>query len=546
MSSIRAQKIFAWCALIIASIIISLGKPNGWDFFWYLGAGQLMHGTGDVGENFTALNQSWHNHEWLFHWILAINPDPGLYHLFLHIVLVLAILITLFFLLLKNSNHKPLIAAFLTIIAGIMMSSFFELRAQMVSYLFFIIMIGLLDSSLSEKKRAICIFILMLIWANVHGAFVLGIGLIALHRIILYISAKRDSQALLQDWWIAIVAALLAPLVNPYFYEVYVYPFKWIGNSLYKEYITEWTSMVKWDFQFYPYLIYTAVAALILYLSRPHKLFDFILFVLFAILPFSAVRHLPFYYILASYILSGSLCRLETRLTNTVEHSVLSGGTKWIVLSCAAIVFLSVNLYNNPVVRITDPIFRKYAYPTGALAFMRDNDLDGRIFNAYQWGGYLWVQGYDVFIDGRLDTLYPDDVFSEFTDAVTAKTDCRNVFDKWDMDIVLFDTVIDGKSPLLTSAVFGMNDWISLYQDPVVTLFAHIESLDKSFLEKWQTGTIPIPDEPMCQYAAGMSHLKNNGDFDTIKKYLERAIELDPGFPQPHLRLAKLYVSDGK
>lgn len=534
--------------MLVAAAIISLGKPNGWDFFWYLGAGQLMHGTANVGETFTALNSSWHNHEWLFHWIMAICPTPGIYHLLLHAVLVFAVMIALFMVSLRRCPSAPFAAAFWTIAAGMLMSSFLILRAQMASYVLFIVLMGILESSLPEKKKALWIAPLMLLWANLHGAFVLGIALVVLHTGYKYFIHKGKSEKLSLGWYLPAIAAILAPLVNPHFIEVYIYPFKWIGNSIYKESIREWQSALRWDFLLYPYIAYSIIAAVILFYGRPGKLIDYIMFGIFAVLPLAAVRHLPLYYIVATPIVFESSTRIEQYLSDKLKRSVIIGNGKWILLTVVLIAHLGMNLYNNPVVRITDPIYAKYAYPTGAAAFMRDNGLDGRIFNAYQWGGYLWQNDFDIFIDGRLDTLYPENVFLDYQNVVKVDTNWRDILSKWEVEYLLFHTRTDDRqSPLLIVAAAKSDDWVLIYKDPVATLFAECESLNPEFLNKLLTGRIPIPDEPMCQYAAGMSLLNQSGrnNTDAVKTHLQRAIELDSSFAQPHLRLAEILIQQG-
>src|SRR5262249_40339901 len=49
-------------------------------------------------------------------------------------------------------------------------------------------------------------------------------------------------------------------------------------------------------------------------------------------------------------------------------------------------------------------------YPSNALAFMKEHNLKGNIFNEWSWGDYIiWhlAPASKVFIDGRDDTVYP-------------------------------------------------------------------------------------------------------------------------------------------
>lgn len=545
MKSKFVPYILSWGIVILASVIISLGKPNGWDFFWYLGAGQLMHDTANVGETFTATGAVWHNHEWLFHWIMGLNPNPGIFHFVLHIALVFAVMVSLFMLTLRRCQSNPMAAAFWTLIAGLLMSSFLILRAQMASYILFILLIGILESSMSEKNKALWIAPLMLIWANLHGAFVLGIALVFLHVGNNIFITKKNSEKPKANWYLPLIVAMLIPLINPNFIEIYTYPLKWIGNSIYKDSIREWQSVLRWDFLLYPYVAYSIVAAIIMYFGKPNKLIDYIMLLAFALFPLTAVRHLPLYFIVATPIVFDSSMRIDSYLEDKLKKSVLIGNGKWIFLLLVLFAHLGFHLNINPVTRITDPIYAKYAYPTGATAFMRDNNLDGRIFNAYQWGGYLWLNDFDIFIDGRLDTLYPENVFLDYQNVVKLESNWQEILDKWNIDYLLFHTrTDDNQSPALISAAVKSDNFHLVYMDPVATLFVNAESVNPVFLDRLKSGQIPIPDEPMCQYAAGMA-LYNQGGNENMKtamQHLERALILDPAFAQPHLGLAKLMI----
>jgi hypothetical protein len=59
--------------------------------------------------------------------------------------------------------------------------------------------------------------------------------------------------------------------------------------------------------------------------------------------------------------------------------------------------------------------------PVDAVAFIKQKSPPGRLFNSYNWGGYLlWeLPEYPVFIDGRTD-LYNDDVISQWLQVVRA------------------------------------------------------------------------------------------------------------------------------
>ena len=538
------NRIYICSLVIMASIGIALKRDDGYDFFWYLGAGNLMHGSKQLAQPFTAQGLPWHNHEWLFHWIIGLSPQPSLFHLLLKIILITAIILIIYFFNLKRYPEKYYWALFISILAGILSSEFFALRAQLGSYFLFMLTWFILTSALSETKKAVLLAPVMLIWANIHGAFVMGIALVFYHQIFIFVQSRLKKEKIHYLSLIPILVVILFPIINPYGLEVYVYPIKWVGNEIYKDYIREWTSVIRWPSLFYPYLIFAIIALFLIIIGKPIKLLEFIPFVIFMILPLTAVRHLPFFYMFSTLLITESIKNIIKQThTRKIDLFIFKD---WIWGIIIIIAFCFYIILQPRSVRSADPVFQKYAFPTGAIAFMKDNNLNGRLLNAYQWGGYLWWKGYDIFIDGRLDTLYPESVFRDFTDIVTTKSNWKDILNKWQISFVLYDTRLKNQTPKLNDALMKNNDWMILYQDPVATLFARKESLDPDFLFKYQTGALPIPDEPMCQYAAGMTLLHRDGPASEIKRYLKRAIELDPVFAQPHVGLARILIKEKK
>ena len=150
-------------------MLVALIRDDGYDFFWYLGAGNLLHKTGHVGNAFTAQGLPWHNHEWLFHWILALSANPSAFHLAMKIILVSGIVLAVYFVSLKRTRGRYLLSAFAAIIAGMLIGEFSALRAQLGSYLLFVAIWGILASGMANGRKSAWLVPVMLIWANIHA-----------------------------------------------------------------------------------------------------------------------------------------------------------------------------------------------------------------------------------------------------------------------------------------------------------------------------------------------------------------------------------------
>jgi len=60
--------------------------------------------------------------------------------------------------------------------------------------------------------------------------------------------------------------------------------------------------------------------------------------------------------------------------------------------------------------------------PVGSVKFLRENGMNGRILNEYDWGGYIRYMLPDsrIYIDGRSDTVYPEAFIEEWIRFVAA------------------------------------------------------------------------------------------------------------------------------
>ena len=80
--------------------------------------------------------------------------------------------------------------------------------------------------------------------------------------------------------------------------------------------------------------------------------------------------------------------------------------------------------------------------PPAQSHFFRAHPPAGRIFNHYDWGGYLIWKLYPstpVFIDGRAD-LYGEQLFDQFADTYQFKGAWQQPLQRWSIDTVLVPT----------------------------------------------------------------------------------------------------------
>jgi hypothetical protein len=105
-------------------------------------------------------------------------------------------------------------------------------------------------------------------------------------------------------------------------------------------------------------------------------------------------------------------------------------------------------------------------YPLDALAYIEASGLSkARMYNSYNWGGYLLWRGYRVFIDGRAD-VYLDDFMDEYMLAYQLQGDWRQPLERYDVEYVLIES---GAS--LEALLEESTEWTRAYRDEMAVIF---------------------------------------------------------------------------
>ncbi|HET6220743.1 MAG TPA: hypothetical protein VFE11_01205, partial [Dongiaceae bacterium] len=94
----------------------------------------------------------------------------------------------------------------------------------------------------------------------------------------------------------------------------------------------------------------------------------------------------------------------------------------------------------------------------GAVQFILDNGITGRMFNSYGFGGYLIHRLYPqqrVFIDGRAD-MYGDAFVNEYINISEGQPRWAQLFDKYQIDYVVCTPNAPIRQLLLTRGDFRL------------------------------------------------------------------------------------------
>lgn len=106
-------------------------------------------------------------------------------------------------------------------------------------------------------------------------------------------------------------------------------------------------------------------------------------------------------------------------------------------------------------------------FPLGALRFMQQQHLEGRLFHYYDFGGYIEWNTPDIktFADGRADIFVYTGVLDDYLE-INQIGRPFELLDKYKIDYVLFP--VDRH---LTYVLDHSAGWRPIYEDKVVKLF---------------------------------------------------------------------------
>lgn len=348
------------------------------DFGWHLQSG-LFYLAHDIPSTdiftFTASNFPWINHEWLNDYIIAVLFGYGGYAL---IAVFFSIIWTSAFILASRKHLTSVL-----IFAAISIIPFAGIRPVAWTVLF----VALLERIINSRNIRYSYWLpfVFLLWANLHGSFVLGLLLLVFWQLF----AKNKIP------WLVIALSFLAALVNPYGPRVYEEIIRTASDSQLRFRISEWKMFVL------PILSITYIVVLsafhFVFNKKPYKSLVSIPGLLF-IMTLSSIRHFPVF-------TTVSLRFLEDYFEEfTKQVKSLNIDKSKAVLLIAIIGTPIIIMIFLSIARIRAVIANSSPYPEQAVAYLNLNKCNGNVFNSYNFGGYLiWqLPEQKVYIDGRM------------------------------------------------------------------------------------------------------------------------------------------------
>jgi hypothetical protein len=486
--------------LFVGLFAMAIRAPADTDTWWHLQAGRVTLESGHILQtdlfSHTRYGTPWVNHSWLsqviLYWLFERFSYAGL-GLWMGAVVTAA-----FAFVYLQMEGDVFTRAFLVVLAAAASAVVWIARPQLLSFLLTAVVAYVLHLFKWRKVNRLWLLPpLFVLWVNLHAGYALGFMLLAafvageVANHALAVLAPADDPATgsahcpVVDWrgiglvvGVGLLSAFLL-VINPNTTRMWTYYLETVRVGVLRDFIQEWQSP---DFhplytQPFIWLLLATLAAMGLSGRRADGT-DLAMVGGFAYASLLAGRNIGPFALVTAPVLSrhvaaallrwGRALRARGWLSAPRRRALTPalGAVNWGLLGL--IVALAGLKTCVPLRPAFNEALQRDSLPAGAVAWIQAHQPEGKLFNHYNWGGYLiwrlWPD-YQVFVDGRTD-LYGDEILRDYVEIQRAGPQAVSLLDKYEVALVL--TMTDDA---LSSLLRCRQDWSLAYRDEIATVW---------------------------------------------------------------------------
>ncbi|KAA3647232.1 MAG: hypothetical protein DWQ07_06950 [Chloroflexi bacterium] len=384
----------------------------------------------------------------------------------------------------------------LVLLAAVASAVFWTARPFLITFLLTSVFVYILERYRKNLKDHLWWMpLIMLLWANGHGGFIIGFfvwGAYLLEEMVAWVSDFRARDEKLKIVFdrsglqtflsgragkmvlVGLLMLLVVP-INPAGPIILLYFFATFDVGAAWEFIAEWQSPDFHVAAIQPFLILILLTILVFGASRQRSpLSHLVLSVLFLYMALLSGRNIALFALVAPVFIAPHLDEILRNLREKWSFPSLSfsdpvptGPKKVLNYLLFGLVIIGVVLKIATVFpfQAQQEIFRQL-YPVDAVEFIQDQQLEGRMMNSYNWGGYLQMHlpQHPVYADGRAD-LYGDEIVGEWLQFVGAEDNWQSILDKWEVNFI----ILEPHWPVI--AQLEDAGWNQIYSDEIVVVY---------------------------------------------------------------------------
>jgi hypothetical protein len=462
------------------------------DVWWHIRAGEEVLRTGRIPNvdtwSIVAAGRPWTSQDWLANVILALGNGMGEWGRSALSFAFGGLTLLAFWILWRAiAVRLPTVGWVSRIVwlsVGLVLAGpVMGVRVQVIDLLMATAVVWVLWHYQVDPRRRwlIGLPVIAALWANLHAGwvllFLLGGAMLAGEIVDRALHREPGGQpplrlAQVRDLALALVVSVAALALNPNGVALYAYPFATHGITALNRYVMEWFpadlgSIFGW--LLLGFVIVGVVPAFIFARDRL-RTSDALILVGLTVMAWQAIRFLlivgpiggAIVAVVVSPVISAS--RLGRSSASMLERLTRPAGGRrgrinGVIVGAMLVLGIGVALLRTIPSAQAAEIAR--VLPSGAVAWMDAHDPGTRIFNRYEWGGYIGEHRpqQPIFMDGRAD-VYGDQLLRMYVGIIGLHADPQATLDRYRIDYAVFPPATPLAAWFDASAV-----WERVYKD---------------------------------------------------------------------------------
>jgi hypothetical protein len=405
------------CALVAIALAVFTHAEADPDLWGHLRFGQdvIESGTIHIPERYSfASDRLWINHEWLAETVMFLAyraaGTVGLIALKCMVLLGMmgGVLVALRTLGVSGRRLEMLLA--IVLIGTVPQAN--HLRPQLFSLVLFAWLLAtLLTADRRPWWRAAAVAVIMMLWANMHGGWIVGAGTLLLWAGVATVT--RAPRPYLLSAYVCAALGALVTAINPYGVRLWWFLRETVGFG--RAEIADWQPVYRIEPSYQLLWLGTALlCALALRRRRTRAVDDYPLLALTVALGAATfmVNRLQGFFVLSAVVYAANSTLFETSRSRTAEPHRTQPSRRAVAVAAIVAALLIVGASGVALSNTNCIGMDVSRYPEQELvSVVKTHGLKGRMLTWFDWGEYaLWHFAPDIRVsmDGRRETVYSD------------------------------------------------------------------------------------------------------------------------------------------
>lgn len=352
------------------------------------------------------------------------------------------------------------------------------IRCHLFSFFFFTFFIYLLELSRKGKNWGLYLIpLLVVLWNNIHGGVVSGIGLL-----VMYAFGELLNRKPFKKYIITFIISAPLLIINPWGYD-YI-KFLLSANTMQRPDIAEWWGLFS-KFHFYrqklfklfmfgiigiEFLKLIKISLLAENIKQWYAKLDKVKIILLASTLYLAIKHVK---LLPFFVITGTIFGYEDyfRLIQNIKIPKIRQGIIYTVLILMCMIPIGVKSFSIPV--------NTKDYPVKEVEFIKINEIKGNLLVNFGLGSYVSYKLYPdnlIFMDGRYEEVYYDFMVPMLKKFYLVNPGWEEVLQKFPPDVMIIEKYYPIYAVLKKS-----KQWSNVYNGETFGVFVSSDKAKKDY-----------------------------------------------------------------